>query len=205
MTAVNSTDVLKSVRALRWEASKSKSRTVEVSVESFDSIIAALTDGAEPVAWMMTCDAHGRPPEFYASKPSFVPPISKLVPLYTAPRPSAALVDGREVDTNWRLPCAVRLPPATTIGAGCKLSVLMSALEIRASSEWRECFSSDAQAYDFAVLDAPAESALSAVSATPAPAESLEAVIAEIRSEYEMVEGDEINWIDAASAEEKSP
>lgn len=46
----------------------------------------------EAVAWMMTCDGHGRPHEFYTEKPAFIPPISKLVPLYTAPR--AAVPDG---------------------------------------------------------------------------------------------------------------
>ena len=35
----------------------------------------------EVVAYMMTCKPYGRPPEFYVTKPDFVPPISTLVPL----------------------------------------------------------------------------------------------------------------------------
>lgn len=53
---------------------------------------------AEPVAWMMTADGYRRPPELYRTKPDFVPPISKLIPLYTHP-PQAdaervALIEG---------------------------------------------------------------------------------------------------------------
>jgi hypothetical protein len=45
----------------------------------------AMPKDAEPVAWMMTADGYRRPPEFYRAKPDFVPPISKLTPLYTHP------------------------------------------------------------------------------------------------------------------------
>ena len=44
---------------------------------------------------------------------------------YDSPSPSPGGCD------EYKLPCDVRLPPATTIKKGCKLSTLMEALKVR--------------------------------------------------------------------------
>lgn len=47
---------------------------------------------AKPFAYAMTCA--GRPTEFYEKPPAFVPPISKLLPLYLHTKPQNAQDDG---------------------------------------------------------------------------------------------------------------
>lgn len=49
--------------------------------------------------------------------------------LYTALAPPvSAAPAGEGIDLNWRLPCDVKVAPATTIRKGCKLSTLLTCI-----------------------------------------------------------------------------
>lgn len=66
-------------------------------------IIAALSapPDAQPVAWMLTADQYRRPAEFHREKPSFVPPICKLIPLYDHPSTTTAPASESTPKLNW--------------------------------------------------------------------------------------------------------